>query len=232
MKSFGTILKNCRNTQGLSQKELANQMLSHGFDVSHKTISKWESNTTLPNVLQFFTLCEILNINDINNTFQLNTRTNPFFSLNQEGQEKALDYINLLKLSGIYNKPIADVMPFRRKLRFYDLPVSAGTGQFLDSDNYQEIEVGDEVSSYADFGVRISGDSMEPQFVNGQTIWIHQQKTLDTGEIGIFFYDGQAYCKKFIQTEDGIQLHSLNPNYAPIIIKPYNDFMIFGKVVG
>lgn len=232
MQSFGTILKNCRNEQKLSQKELAYQMHSHGFDVSPQTISKWESNTTLPNVLQFFSLCEILNINDVNNTFHLNTRSNPFHSLNRDGQEKALDYINLLKVSGMYNKTAADIIPFRRKLRFYDLPVSAGTGQFLDSDHYQEIEVGDEVSSLADFGVRISGDSMEPQFINGQTIWIHKQQTLDSGEIGIFFYDGQAYCKKYIQTKDGVQLHSLNPNYAPIIIQPCNSFMIFGKVVG
>lgn len=232
MRSFGTILRNCRNDKKLSQKELAASMHSYGFDVSPQTISKWESNTTLPNVLQFFALCEILCVEDINNTFQLNTHTNPFFSLNREGQEKALDYIHLLKLSGLYNRTIADDIPFRRKLRFYDLPVSAGTGQFLDSDDYQEIEVGDEVSSLADFGVRISGDSMEPQFVNGQTIWIHQQKTLDSGEIGIFFYEGQAYCKKLVQTNDGIQLHSLNPNYAPIIIKPESDFMVFGKVVG
>ena len=232
MRSFGTILRNCRNDKKLSQKELAASMHSYEFDVSPQTISKWESNTTLPNVLQFFALCEILCVEDINNTFQLNTHTNPFFSLNREGQEKALDYIHLLKLSGLYNRTIADVIPFRRKLRFYDLPVSAGTGQFLDSDDYQEIEVGDEVSSLADFGVRISGDSMEPQFINGQTIWIHQQKTLDSGEIGIFFYDGQAYCKKLVQTQDGIELHSLNPNYAPIIIKSESDFMVFGKVVG
>ena len=232
MRSFGTILRNCRNDKKLSQKELATSMHSYGFDVSPQTISKWEINTTLPNVLQFFALCEILCIEDINNTFQLNTHTNPFFSLNREGQEKALDYIHLLKLSGLYNCTIAEVIPFRRKLRFYDLPVSAGTGQFLDSDDYQEIEVVDEVSSLADFGVRISGDSMEPQFVNGQTIWIHQQKTLDSGEIGIFFYEGQAYCKKLVQTNDGVQLHSLNPNYAPIIIKPESDFMVFGKVVG
>lgn len=232
MKSFGTTLKNCRNNQNLSQKELAGMMHTRGFDVSPQTISKWESNTTLPNVLQFFALCELLNINDINNTFQLNTQSNPFFSLNKDGKEKALDYINLLKLSGLYNQPIADVVPFRRKLRFYDLPVSAGTGQFLDSDNHQEIEVGNEVSSHADFGVRISGDSMEPQFVNGQTIWIHQQKVLESGEIGIFFYDGQAYCKKFVHTEDGIQLHSLNPSYEPIIIPEESNFMIFGKVVG
>lgn len=232
MNSFGTTIKKYRNTLKLSQKDLATRMCTYGFDVSPQTISKWENNSTLPNVLQFFSLCEILQINDINTTFKLNTRSNPLHSLNAEGKEKVNEYIHLLKLSGLYNNAISEITPFRRKLRFYDLPVSAGTGQFLDSDNYQEIEVGDEVSSLADFGVRIAGDSMEPQFVNGQTIWIHKQSSLESGEIGIFYYNGQAYCKKFIQYADSIQLHSLNTSYDPIIIEPEADFMIFGKVVG
>ena len=62
----------------------------------------------------------------------------------------------------------------RRTLNLYDLPVSAGTGQFLDSDRFSEMEVGDEVSLDADFGVRVSGDSMEPLYLNGQIIWVHQ----------------------------------------------------------
>ena len=37
------------------------------------------------------------------------------------------------------------------------MPVSAGTGQFLDNDSYEEVEVGAEVPETADFGVRISG---------------------------------------------------------------------------
>lgn len=57
------------------------------------------------------------------------------------------------------------------------------------------IEVGEEVPDNADFGIRISGDSMEPQFVNGQIVWVHQQNNLETNEIGIFFLDGNAYCK-------------------------------------
>ena len=67
--------------------------------------------------------------------------------------------------------------------------------QYIDSDAYETIEVGDEVSSLADFGITIAGDSMEPQFVNGQTVWVHSQERLNVGEIGIFLYEGQAYCK-------------------------------------
>ena len=44
----------------------------------------------------------------------------------------------------IREEPIIYQFP-RRTLSLYDLPVSAGTGQFLDSDRFSEIEVGDEV---------------------------------------------------------------------------------------
>ena len=52
------------------------------------------------------------------------------------------------------------------KVGLFDLPVSAGTGQFLDSDRFSEIEVGDEVAANADFGVRVAGDSMEPLYLD------------------------------------------------------------------
>ena len=83
-------------------------------------------------------------------------------------------------------------MPFRRKIKKFYLAASAGTGQYIDSDAYETIEVGDEVSSLADFGITIAGNSMEPQFVNGQTVWVHSQESLNAGEIGIFLYEGQA----------------------------------------
>ena len=82
--------------------------------------------------------------------------------------------------------------------------------QFLDSDNYDLIEVGEDVPANTDFGVRIAGDSMEPRFRDGQIVWVHQQQTVENGEIGIFLYNGDSYCKKFSSTEDGVQLISLN----------------------
>ena len=124
--------------------------------------------------------------------------------------------MNLLVKSGEYvrEEPIIYQFP-RRTLSLYDLPVSAGTGQFLDSDRFSEIEVGDEVSSSADFGVRVCGDSMEPLYLDGQIIWIHKQETLEEGEIGVFFLDGDAYVKKYHQSDSGIQLISLNKKICP-----------------
>lgn len=232
MNTFGPILAQKRKEKHLSQGDVAEMLTGKGYDAKPYIISKWEKDVNLPNVLQFFALCEILDINNINSTFHISGDNTLYSKLNDDGQNKADEYMDLLVRSGLYVRETAEIIPFHRTIKLYDLPVSAGTGQFLDSDYFREIEVGHEVSRYADFGVRISGDSMEPQFVNGQTIWIHQQNTLENGEIGIFYYDGQAYCKKFEQSAEGIFLISLNTNYAPIAIPEESDFKIFGKVVG
>ena len=73
---------------------------------------------------------------------------------------------------------------------------------------------------------------MEPQFVNGQTVWVHSQERLNVGEIGIFLYEGQAYCKKYMEQDGQVFLISLNPSYDPIRVNEDNGFHIFGKVVG
>lgn len=230
---FGSIIANKRKECKLSQPQLAALMCKNGLNVKAHSISKWEKNVNLPNVLQFFALCEILKISDINKTFQIGTEATLLSQLNKEGHDKALDYINLLIKSGMYLRKESVVYQFpRRSLSLYDLPVSADTGQFLDSDRFCEIEVGDEVAANADFGVRVSGDSMEPLYLDGQIIWIHKQETLEEGEIGIFFLDGDAYVKKYHHSASGIQLISLNSKYPPINVSSESTLKTFGKVIG
>ena len=72
---------------------------------------------------------------------------------------------------------------------------------------------------------------MEPLYLDGQIIWIHKQDTLEEGEIKIFFLDGEAYVKKYHQTDSGIQLISLNSKYSPINISSESTLKTFGKVV-
>ncbi len=119
-----------------------------------------------------------------------------------------------------------------RALPLYTLAVSAGTGQFLDNAGYDMVEVGSEVPAQADFGVRIAGDSMEPRFIHGQIVWVRRQESLENGEIGIFLYNGEGYCKR-LSTEGGQPaLLSLNPAYGPIRVLPRDEFRVFGKVIG
>ena len=90
------------------------------------------------------------------------------------------------------------------------------------------IEVDNTVPSLADYAVRVSGNSMQPRFVDQQIIFIHEQPVLEEGEIGIFCLNNDTYLKKLGKG----CLISLNPEYDPIPIQDHDNFRVFGRVVG
>lgn len=112
---------------------------------------------------------------------------------------------------------------------FYDLPVSAGTGVFLDDCAKFKIETEENaLTSQADFALRISGDSMEPKFHDGDMVLVKEQPTVAPGEIGIFLVDGKGYIKQL-----GTNcLISLNPDYEDISLHEYDSVYCKGKVIG
>ena len=124
----------------------------------------------------------------------------------------------------------------RRKLSFFDLPVSAGTGQFLDSDRFSEIEVSAEVAVSADFGVRVAGDSMEPYIPDGSVQLAKRGAIIRDGDVGLFFVDGDMKCKQYCQDYLGnVYLFSLNRarRDADVTIPASSGITIccFGKVL-
>jgi SOS-response transcriptional repressor LexA len=228
---FGDLLCARRKELGLNQAELAARMTALGWPVSNQAVSKWENGSTLPNARQFLALCDLLEIDDIRGYFT-GGGEGLLRDLDAAGRARALDYIQLLRWSGRYalRRGAAQPIPLR-SLPLYSLAVSAGTGQFLDGEDYEMVEVGAEVPEGANFGVRVAGDSMEPRFHSGQTVWVRQQRSLMTGEIGIFLYDGNAYLKQLVARKDRLALHSLNPTYADILISPELPLRVLGKVL-
>lgn len=122
--------------------------------------------------------------------------------------------------------------PTLRLLPVYLQPASAGTGQWLDDDAQEMTEVDESVPTKAEFGVRIAGDSMEPRFVNGQTVWVKAAQDANNGDIVLCTLNDQGYCKKLCKDENGIALISLNKKYAPIPVREEDEFRIAGIVVG
>ena len=101
-----------------------------------------------------------------------------------------------------------------RNIALYDLPVSC-------------IKV-TRTSAAADYALRISGNSMEPKFFDGDILLVREQSELDVGELGIFIGDGEGYFKRFM----GQTLRSLNPAYKDIPISSFGEFRCCGKVIG
>lgn len=58
MEKIGTIIRNHRIAQGLTQEELGNKVF-----VSKQAVSKWETGKTLPDIEMVRKLCDILQIN-------------------------------------------------------------------------------------------------------------------------------------------------------------------------
>ena len=230
-KKLGSILASHRKEMKMSQHDLAEQLANYGVNVSNAAISAWEKDTSVPNANQFLALCKILGITDIYNEFIGFNPNDVMAKLNDEGKEKVLEYISLLLLSEQYQKKEATIIPFRRKIKWSLLASSAGTGEFLDDENFEIIEVGEDVPEEADFGLALNGDSMEPRYHDKQAVWVQKTDVLNNGEIGIFYLDGMAYCKQLKQDKDGIFLVSLNSKYQPIRITTESNFKVFGRVL-
>lgn len=230
MKEIGKTIANHRKAHKLKQSQLATALEHYDIYIKPNTISAWESGLSQPSAKQLFAVCEILGIYDIYTEFIGKNPINPFRNLNEDGIAKALDYIRLLEKSGEYKT--ADIIPIQvlRERKVFYTTVSAGTGSFLDSDDYEMYSSAD-IPEAASFGVHVSGDSMEPRYHNEQLIWIEQTEQLEDGEVGIFYLDGNAYVKKFQNNENGTYLVSLNTKYDPIPVTGDNSFKIFGRVL-
>ena len=239
MENIGTIIKSYRKKAHMSQIDLAQRLQEEGIDVGFKSVSAWETGRNEISARVFLHVCRILQIPDCLEEYFGSNPNDPLAMLNEEGKQKALSYIDLLIHPASYLKK-PNVIPYNpapsgkarmRKLRLYDARVSAGTGNFLDSDYYTAIEVPAKDAKGADFAVTVSGDSMEPVFHDHDMVYVHRQETLEDGEIGIFSLNDSAYIKKLRNGADGTFLISLNPKYPPIPVRPDHDaFRIFGKV--
>lgn len=149
--------------------------------------------------------------------------------LNDIGKQKAIDGISDLAKIPEYTtkKTTADERKRRiERMPYYDVPASAGTGQYLDYSTMRMVSVGGNIPENADYILKVSGDSMEPQFKDGEFVFVNKSPVLNTGDIGIFYYENNVYIKKY--GADG--LVSLNPAYP--LIPMDEDISCLGKVIG
>ena len=229
--TLGENIARLRREKSLTQAELAGRIRARGADAADKYISKWEKGYYSPSIEQFLALCDALDVRDIQWEFA-GRHTGPLAGFNDRGRKKAGEMLAMLfKIDEYRDEPQEASGEGPRLLRLYEIPVSAGTGNFLDESAYEMIEAPDYVPAGADFALRISGDSMEPLYRDRQIIWVREQPVLEPGEIGVFFYDGGAYCKRYADTRDGPVLRSLNEAYADIGIDERGEFRVIGKVI-
>jgi len=115
-----------------------------------------------------------------------------------------------------------------KEIPLYQLPVSAGTGEFLGEGYEYELVHFDNIPAEADFALKVRGDSMEPEFLDGEIVFVKKSVIVLNGQVGIFLLNGEGYLK---QLQDD-RLVSINEKYEPIIVREYDRFDCAGRVVG
>lgn len=114
-------------------------------------------------------------------------------------------------------------------IQIYSISASAGTGVYLDDSSTEPLQiVHSDIADRANYAVRVSGDSMEPRFYNGDIVLVESCPAIEIGEIGIFVVDGEGYIKKY----GGDRLISLNPKYKDMLLKMYESVYCRGRVLG
>ena len=99
MRDFGEILAENRKKKGYSQSDLVDLLSQEGIQVTTKAISKWETNAREPALHVFLTLCQLLDIEDIYESFFGENPYNIMSGLNEEGRNKLIEFADTLKAS-------------------------------------------------------------------------------------------------------------------------------------
>jgi len=243
---IGSRIAEARKTKGLNLASFSEKLAGFGVSVSRGAIGKWETGDTVPNAYQLVAICNALDIAGDFSYFM----ESYFPVLNKEGMLKLEQYKDDLIASGKY-RPVPKVLG---EIKYIEMPVSnlavsAGTGAFLDEGNYEMISFPEStIPDRADFGLRVSGDSMEPVYHDGQIVWVQKCKQLSVGEVGIFIYDNEGYIKVYGEQEPDYSiaedfvdcygdihrqpvLISYNQAYPPKAINPASLFQIVGRVL-
>jgi len=235
-KYIGNQIKTFRKSAGFTQDELAKRL-----NTTKQTISRYEKGDRKANQDMLFELCDILgvSIDDFfpsqNETLQSPT-TSPiqiiYDQLHQPRKAKVLTYaerqLEEQNEEETKGNEVSEVIQLY-SYDYYDHPASAGTGQYLNDVRVERIELPVDID--ADFVIPIKGDSMEPDYHDGDLVFIQTSVDLNDGVIGVFNYNGDAYIKQLVIDKEQAYLHSLNPSYKDMPITPETDFRIIGEVV-
>lgn len=133
--------------------------------------------------------------------------------------------LGVLLWSSFETAPISNASPLPAD-KIHMIPifesVSAGFGAYACSDviDYMPLYIQNRSDVPDMLCIKVTGDSMYPKIEDGDIIVVRRQDSVDSGSIAVVLVDeDQGYVKKVIYDEKTIELHSINPEYAPKIFR-------------
>ena len=226
--TFAERLKEARKCAKLSQDALAKKI-----GRTKSTISRWESGERNPKMFEMVELENALGISAetlMYGTSEIKTTTlseiNRVSSkLSEHRQEKVLDFAQA-ELTDQNKENTIKLFPYNVQEK-----LSAGTGYDYDGNGSYDVAYSDKEIDY-DFASWVFGDSMLPDYPNGDVALIKVCPFDYDGDVYAVDWDGQSYIKKVYKESDGLRLVSTNEKYADKFAAFSEEPRIIGKVVG
>ena len=228
-KYIGTQIKTFRKSAGFTQDELAKRL-----NTTKQTISRYEKGDRKANQDMLFELCDIfgVSIDDFfpsqNESTQLPTSSQIqaiYDQLEPPRQGKVLTYAES-QLNEQKNEEETKINEVSEVISLYQVEVVSETaaacgfnyGFGYDDTDRETIEV-DEQPPRHDIATKVSGDSMQPDYQDGDILYlVDKGLTTYNGDLAVIAYGDRSYFKK-IYTENGrLRLVSLNDKYEDIIL--------------
>lgn len=151
------------------------------------------------------------------------------FNISTEEQKEVLEMVELDKMP----QEMHDLK--NRTMNIRTIPVyssvSAGLGRIPDSEPIDFISIPDISGDVV--AVKVSGNSMEPTFSEGDIVVIKKDVEINIGEVGVFFlneFEGDGVVKRLKYKNGKHVLESDNPTYDDIEIES-EKVITCGKVV-
>ncbi|MCE5737770.1 helix-turn-helix transcriptional regulator [Staphylococcus pseudintermedius] len=231
MTSFSSNLERLMNKRDMSDSDLATLV-----DVNRTTVTRWRKGIRSPKLDKLPEIANVFGVEPLDlisesNIQEVIAKINDVSSqLTPPRQKRVLDFANE-QLNEQNNKVlhINSNNIVSEEVAVYGY-ASAGTGETLIDGVEFTMQYNGHIPNH-DFALQVNGDSMEPLFEDKEIIFIDKTKQINSGQIGIFVIDGEAYLKKVFINEEGIRLVSLNPKYPDLHFDSSHDIKVAGKVI-
>ena len=83
------------------------------------------------------------------------------------------------------------------------------------------------------FGIRVKGNSMENEYLDGDTLIVEKTEYCESGDDCIVMVNGNdGTFKRVFKNENGIILQPLNPAYAPMVYTNEQIISLPVKILG
>ncbi len=149
-----------------------------------------------------------------------------YYNYEKGNREPSSD--TLIKLSLILNVSVDYLLGVDNNVAPIKAPLTAGAkikvlgkvpaGVPIEAVEYviDEIEISEKMTndSHDYFALLVTGDSMSPEYLDGDTVIVRKQSDADTNDDVIAFVNGNdATFKRLQKTDKGIRLRAINPAY-------------------